>query len=70
MDSPIQTNLFFHYAWDIYRTLEHMLGTKFMFGFAVRKIGFDIIDSVKLILTKNDFNLKWFMFGYIHTKVG
>jgi hypothetical protein len=32
---------------------------------AVRKIDFDRIDSVKLILAKTDFKLKWFMFEYI-----
>jgi hypothetical protein len=32
-----------------------------MFGFAVRKINFDRIDFVKLILTEIDFKLKWFM---------
>jgi hypothetical protein len=36
-----------------------------MFGFASSKIDFNIIDSVKLILVKIDFKLKWFMFGYI-----
>jgi hypothetical protein len=30
---------------------------------------FDIIDSVKLIMAKIDFNLKWFMFRYIDAKV-
>jgi hypothetical protein len=43
--------------------------TKYMFGSAVTKIVFDRIDSVKLILTKIDFKLKWFMYGYIHAKV-
>jgi hypothetical protein len=38
-----------------------------MFGFAVRKINFDRIDFVKLILAEIDFKLKWFMF--IHAKV-
>jgi hypothetical protein len=33
------------------------------------RIYFDRIDSVKLILAKIDFKLKWFMFGYIHVKV-
>jgi hypothetical protein len=28
----------------------------------VRKIGFDRINSVKLIMAKIDFKLKWFMF--------
>jgi hypothetical protein len=36
-----------------------------MFSLAVRKIDFDGIDSVKLIMTKIDFKIKWFMFGYI-----
>jgi hypothetical protein len=36
---------------------------------AVTRIDFDIIDSIKLILTKIDFKLKWFMFEYIHAKV-
>jgi hypothetical protein len=40
-----------------------------MLGSAVTRIDFDRIDSVKLILTKIDFKLKWFMFGYIHAKV-
>jgi hypothetical protein len=41
-----------------------------MFGFAAKKIDFDRIDSVKLILVKIDFKLKLFMFGYIHAKLG
>jgi hypothetical protein len=40
-----------------------------MFGYAVMRIDFDRIDSVKLILAKIDFKLKWFMFGNIHAKV-
>jgi hypothetical protein len=40
-----------------------------MFSFAVRKIDFDKIDFVKLILVKIDFKLKWFMFGYIYIKI-
>jgi hypothetical protein len=40
-----------------------------MFGYAVRKIDFDKIDIVKLILIKIDFKIKWFMFGYIDAKV-
>jgi hypothetical protein len=40
-----------------------------MFGYVVRKIDFDRIDFVKLILAKIDLRLKWFMFGYIHIKV-
>jgi hypothetical protein len=40
-----------------------------MFGLTVRKIDFDWIDFVKLILAKIDFKLKWFMFRYIHAKV-
>ena len=40
-----------------------------MFDSAVTRIDFDRIDSVKLILAKIDFKLKWFMFGYIHVKV-
>jgi hypothetical protein len=40
-----------------------------MFGSAVMIIYFDRIDSVKLILAKNDFKLKWGMFEYIHAKV-
>jgi hypothetical protein len=40
-----------------------------MFGSVVTRIDFDRIDSVKLILDKIDFKLKWFMFGYIHAKV-
>ena len=40
-----------------------------MFGSAMTRIDFDRIDSVKLILTKIDFKLKCFMFGYIHVKV-
>jgi hypothetical protein len=40
-----------------------------MFGFAVRKIDFDRINSVKLILAKINFKLNWFMFGYINAKV-
>ena len=42
---------------------------KCMFGSALTRIDFDRIDSVKLILAKIDFKLKWFMFGYIHVKV-
>jgi hypothetical protein len=42
---------------------------KCMFDFASSKIDFDRIDSVKLILAKIDFKLKWFMFEYIHVKV-
>jgi hypothetical protein len=34
-----------------------------------KKLIFDIIDYVKLILTKIYFKLKWFMFGYIHAKM-
>jgi hypothetical protein len=40
-----------------------------MFSFAVRKIDFDKIDFVKLILVKIDFKLKWFMFVYIYIKI-
>jgi hypothetical protein len=40
-----------------------------MLGFVVRKIDFDRIDSIKLILDKIDFKLKWFMFGYINAKM-
>jgi hypothetical protein len=40
-----------------------------MFDFAIKKIDFDRINSVKLIPAKIDFKLKWFIFGYIHTKV-
>jgi hypothetical protein len=40
-----------------------------MFGFAVRKIDFDRIDSKKLILAKIDFKLKWFIFRYIRAKM-
>jgi hypothetical protein len=40
-----------------------------IFGFVVRKINFDKIDSVKLILAKIDFKSTWFMFGYSHAKV-
>jgi hypothetical protein len=40
-----------------------------MFSFAVRRIDLDRIDSIKLILVKIDFKLKWFMFGYIYAKV-
>jgi hypothetical protein len=40
-----------------------------MFGSAVIRIDIDRIDSVKLILPKIDFKLKWFMFGYINAKV-
>jgi hypothetical protein len=39
-----------------------------MFSFEVRKIDFNRIDSVKLILVKIDFKLKQFMFGYIYVK--
>jgi hypothetical protein len=39
-----------------------------MFGSPVTRIDFDIIDSVKLILAKINFKLKWLMFGYIHAK--
>jgi hypothetical protein len=39
------------------------------FGSAITRINFDRIDSVKLILVKIDFKLKWFMFGYIYVKV-
>jgi hypothetical protein len=45
------------------------MSIKCIFGSAVMKIDFDKIDYVKLILTKIDFKLKWFMFGYIHVKV-
>jgi hypothetical protein len=40
-----------------------------MFGFEVRKIDFDRIDSIKFILAKIDFKLKWFIFRYIRAKV-
>jgi hypothetical protein len=40
-----------------------------MFDFAVSKIYFGRIDSVKLIIAKIDLMIKWFMFGYIHAKV-
>jgi hypothetical protein len=40
-----------------------------MFGFAVRKIDFDRIDSIKLILAKIYFKLKWFIFRYIRAKM-
>jgi hypothetical protein len=39
-----------------------------MFGLTVRKIDFDWIDFVKLILAKIDFKLKWFMFGIFMQK--
>jgi hypothetical protein len=37
----------------------------------VKKIDFELIDFVKLILAKTGLklNVKWFMFGYIHVKV-
>jgi hypothetical protein len=41
-----------------------------MFGFAAMRIDFDRkIDSVKSILAKIYFKLKWFMFVNIHAKV-
>jgi hypothetical protein len=40
-----------------------------MFGSAVTIIDFNKIDSVKLIMTKIDFKLKWFMFAYIYAKM-
>jgi hypothetical protein len=52
------------------RESHHDFGTiSCMFGSAVTIIDFDRIDSVKLILVKIDFKLKWFMFGYIYVKV-
>ena len=39
-----------------------------MFGCAVEKIDFDIIDFVELILVKSELNVKWFMFGYLQNK--
>lgn len=39
-----------------------------MFGYMVIKINFKLIDNVKLILMKNELNIKYFMFIYIHNK--
>jgi len=33
-----------------------------MFGYAVRRIDFEWIDSIKLILTKSGLKVKWFVF--------
>jgi hypothetical protein len=38
-----------------------------MFDSAVRKIDFEGIDRVKLIPTKIELKVKWFMFEYIHS---
>jgi len=40
-----------------------------MFGFAVTIIDFEWNDHVKLILIKNEMNVNWFVFEYIHVKV-
>jgi hypothetical protein len=40
-----------------------------MLGFVVKTIDFGIIGSIKLILTKIELQMKWFMFEYIHVKV-
>lgn len=34
----------------------------------VKIIDFELIDFVKLILIKNELNVKWFMFEYINNK--
>jgi len=41
---------------------------KRVFGSAVEKIDFDWIDFTELILDKNEFNVKWFMFGYLYNR--
>jgi hypothetical protein len=40
-----------------------------MLGFMMTKNYFQLIHSVKLILTKNKLNIKLFIFKYIHIKI-
>jgi hypothetical protein len=45
------------------------LKSQCMFGSTMKKVNFDRIDYVKLILIKFDLKIKWFMVRYIHAKV-
>ena len=57
------------YIYSIFYADSNQSFSLCMFSSVVRKIDFEWIDSIKLIMTKSELKVKWFVFGYIRVKV-